>query len=117
MPMTVVMTRNLPDRFSGFLASCMLKVVPGTFVAPNLTKAIIQRIWDVMIEWSDLIPEDGGILLVTKDTDSPSGMEIKVLGWAKREILEHDGIWLSMDNLTAAHDLDELKRIAKEIHD
>lgn len=35
MPMTVVVTRDVPDRFRGFLVSVMLEIAPGVYTAPT----------------------------------------------------------------------------------
>lgn len=111
MSMTVVVTRNLPERFHGFLASCMLVVAPGVFVAPTMRKAIRERVWQVMNEWASLVPADGGIAMFWKSQDAPSGLGLRMIGWPKKELLEHEGIWLTMSPLTQAHNLDELQRL------
>ena len=45
MAMTVVVTRNVEARYRGFLASAMLEVAPGVYVAPEMSKG--ERIWSV----------------------------------------------------------------------
>ena len=37
MPMTVVVTRDVADRYRGFLASAMLEIGLGIFVSPELS--------------------------------------------------------------------------------
>lgn len=113
MSMTVAVTRNLPARFHGFFVSCMLELAPGVYVAPHLIRGVRDRIWDVMLQWSSAIPEDGGVVLVWKEHDSPSGLGIRMLGWPKKEFLELDGLWLTVGSLTGAHDIDELKALAE----
>ena len=117
MSMTVAVTRNLPGRFNGFLASCMLEIGPGVYVAPFLSKGVRDRIWDVMLAWSELIPDEGGIALVWREQDAPSGLGMRVLGWPKKEFLELDGLWLTAGNLTSAHDIKELEKLAKTCYD
>lgn len=78
MSMTIAITRNLPDRFGGFLASCMLQLAPGTYVAPFLSKAVRDRVWEVMLAWAELIPEEGGVVLVWHDEESPSGLGLHI---------------------------------------
>ena len=51
MPMTVVVTNNVPNRFRGFLASCMCEIAPGGYTAPRLTKAVRERVWAVLESW------------------------------------------------------------------
>ena len=42
--MTVVVTRNVPGRYRGFLASCMLEVAPGVYTNPGMTRAVRERV-------------------------------------------------------------------------
>jgi CRISPR-associated protein Cas2 len=36
MPMTVVVTRDVEDRYRGFLSSVMLELAPGVYTGPRL---------------------------------------------------------------------------------
>ncbi|MEI2616046.1 MAG: type I-E CRISPR-associated endoribonuclease Cas2e [Thermomicrobiales bacterium] len=56
------MTRNVPDRFRGFLASVMCEVTPGVYTSPGMTRAVRERVWAVMEEWFDAgdAPDTGG---------------------------------------------------------
>ena len=106
--MTIAVTRNTPNRFNGFLASCMQEIAPGVYVAPVMKKAVRERVWTVMMDWSELLPDDGGVVLFWRDSDAPSGLQIRLLGWPKKEFIEHEGMWLTLRGLTAAHDVEEL---------
>lgn len=44
MSVTLIVTRNAPDRFHGFLASCMLEVAPGVYVSPRMGRAVRERV-------------------------------------------------------------------------
>lgn len=92
--MTIVVTRNVPDRYRGFLASCMLELAPGVYSSPGMTAAIRERVWNVCCEWAGVIPEDGGLLMTWADSSSPGGQALRMLGWPKREFVELDGLWL-----------------------
>jgi CRISPR-associated protein Cas2 len=92
--MTVVVTRNLPDRFRGFLASCMLELAPGVFTSPQMTTAVRDRVWAVCCEWAEEIPDDGGVLMTWQDRQSPSGQAVLILGWPRKELTELNGVWL-----------------------
>lgn len=94
MSMTVVVTRNVPDRYRGFLASCMLEVAPGVYTSPRMTKGVRERVWQVCIEWSAALPTDGGVLLTWRDKDQPSGQGLRTIGWAKNHIVDHEGVWI-----------------------
>ena len=45
MPMTVIVTRNVEDRYRGFLASCMLEIAPGVYTGPRMTPGVRDRVW------------------------------------------------------------------------
>lgn len=92
--MVVVVTRNVPDRFRGFLASCMLEIAPGVYTSPRMTKAVRERVWNVCCEWAGLIPDDGGILMTWRERGHPSGQAVATLGWPRKELVELDGIWV-----------------------
>jgi CRISPR-associated protein Cas2 len=109
MSMTIAVTRNTPNRFNGFLCSCMQEIAPGVYAAPRMKKAVRERVWGVMLEWSELLPQDGGVVLFWKSRDAPSGMGVRLLGWPKKDLVEHEGLWLTLRDLTAAHDVDELQ--------
>lgn len=48
MPMTVVITNNVPGKYRGFLASCMLELAPGVYSHPKMNAGIRERVWNVM---------------------------------------------------------------------
>ena len=39
MPMCVIVTRDVPARVRGFLASCMLEIAPGVYTTPFVSPA------------------------------------------------------------------------------
>ena len=51
MPMAMIVTRNVEARYRGFLASVMLEVAPGVYIAPDLSAAVRKRVWDVLSDW------------------------------------------------------------------
>ena len=106
--MTIAVTRNTPNRFNGFLASCMQEIAPGVYVAPVMKTSVRERVWRVMMDWAELLPDDGGVVLFWRDADAPSGLQIRMVGWPKKEFIEHEGLWLTLRDLTAAHDVEEL---------
>ena len=60
MPMTVVVVRDVADRYRGFLASVMPEVAPGVFVSPDLSRAVRERVWTVLSGWWDAVPGGSG---------------------------------------------------------
>ena len=63
MPMTVIVVRDVPDRYRGFLASVMPEVATGVFTSPELTKGVRERIWTVLNDWWSAAP--GGSVTVS----------------------------------------------------
>lgn len=94
MSMAIVVTRNVPDRYRGFLASCMLELVPGVYTSPHMSEAVRERVWAVCCEWAGALPDDGGVLMTWRQKQEPSGQAVRVLGWPKKEFAELDGMWL-----------------------
>lgn len=91
MPMTVVVTSALPDRFRGFLSSCMCEVAPGVFTSPNMSDGVRQRVWTVLGEWFPYAP-GGSIVMTWPSKQEPGGQGLRTLGLPRRELVAHDGL-------------------------
>lgn len=91
--MTVVVTRDVAQRFRGFLASCMLEIGPGVYTGPDMTRGVRERVWRVLTEW---FSETGGgsIVMTWRDTSLPGGQSVLVLGLPPCDLVEHDGVFL-----------------------
>lgn len=94
MAMTIVVTRNLPQRFRGFLASCMCEIAPGVYTAPRLTAAIRERVWAVLESWWRG-GEDQAVLMTWPDSSLPGGQEVRTLGMPRQELCRHAGVYLA----------------------
>ena len=115
MSMTVVVTRNAPDRYRGFLASVMLEVSPGNYVSPHMNRGVRERVWQVCLEWSSLMPALGSVTMIWRDTSAPGGLRIEVIGAPKTAIVEHDGVWLERRDLKES-DRRSLGLLGKSAH-
>jgi CRISPR-associated protein Cas2 len=93
MPMTVVVTRDVPDRYRGFLASVMPEIGPGIFVSPELSRGVRERLWRVMSDWWDGMP-GGSIVLAWKDDAAPGRLGLSTLGLPPRTLADLDGVLL-----------------------
>jgi len=98
MAMTVVVTRNVRERFRGYLASCMCEVAPGVYTAPRMTVAVRDRVWDVLVSWF-AHGEDASVVMTWPDAARPGGQEVRVLGAPRTEVVEHDGVYLARREL------------------
>ena len=92
--MTIVVTRNSPERFRGFLASCMCEVAPGVYTAPRMTAAVRERVWSVLSDWFTPDPEHA-ILMTWPRPSLPGGQEIRVLGAPRQDMWRHDGVYVA----------------------
>jgi CRISPR-associated protein Cas2 len=94
MALTVIVTRDVTERFRGFLASSMLEVAPALYVSPRMNPRVRERIWSVLAEWhrADCA---GGIVMVWRDPAKTGGVGIAHLGTPPRELVEIDGMWIT----------------------
>ena len=93
MPMTVVVTRDVADRYRGFLASVMPEVAPGVYIAPELSRGVRERLWAVLENWWLALP-GGSIVLAWKDDNAPGRLGIASLGVPVRKLADFDGVLL-----------------------
>ena len=93
MPMTVVATRRVEARYRGFLASIMLEVAPGVYVAPDMSSGVRQRLWSVLSEWWAALG-NGSIVLLFRDQHFVGHVRIQTLGEPIKEIVDADGVLL-----------------------
>jgi CRISPR-associated endoribonuclease Cas2 subtype I-E len=93
MPMTVVVTRDVPDRYRGFLSSIMPEVAPGVFVSPELSRGVRQRVWAVLSHWWDGMP-GGSVTLVWRDDGASGQLGLLTLGLPPRTLADLDGVLL-----------------------
>lgn len=89
--MTVVITRDVADRYRGFLASTMPEIAPGVYAAPALSHAVRGRLWAVLDGWWQERP-GGSVLLVWKDDKAPGGLAIRAMGTPARAVADLDGV-------------------------
>lgn len=94
MALVTIVTRDVADRFHGFLASVMLEVAPNVFVSPRMTPGIRQRTWDVLSDWHGQEPR-GSVVMIWRDLNATGGVGIAHLGTPARELVELDGMWIT----------------------
>jgi CRISPR-associated protein Cas2 len=94
MPLVMVTTTDVSDRFRGFLCSTMLEVATGVYVAPRMNAAVRERVWGVLRDWHQKAPQ-GCLVMVWRDLDCTGGIGVAHLGTARRELIECDGTYLT----------------------
>lgn len=101
--MVIIVTRDVADRFRGFLASVMLEIAPCVYTAPRMNAGVRERIWKVIEEWFTGLG-GGSIVMTWSDSSLPSGQGIRTLGLTPREFTFIDGL------LTTRFDLGKLQQ-------
>ena len=93
MPMTVVVTRDVEDRYRGFLSSVMLELAPGVYTGPRLSRGVRERVWRVLSDWHGELRR-GAIVMTWRDTTAPGGQGVLMLGETRRILVDIDGVLL-----------------------
>ncbi len=93
MALVTIVTRDVPDRFRGFLGSVMPEVAPCTYVSPWMSKGVRERVWSVLSDWHASIGE-GSIVMVWADSNATGGVGISYLGTPSKELVDLDGLWI-----------------------
>ncbi len=104
MSMTVVVTRNVPDRVRGFLASSMLELAPGVYSAPRISPAVRERIWGVLADWF-VAEEDASVVMLWADKTVPGGQTVRTLGLPPITLVELDGLIVARRSSPGGADL------------
>ena len=98
MPMTVIVTRDVAPRISGFLASCMVEIAPGVFTAPAMSRGVRERVWAVLQDWFGELG-GGSVVMTWRDPTLPARQGLSVLGLPPRTLIEADGVLLGKGEL------------------
>ncbi len=94
MALVVIVTRDVADRFRGFLASVMLEVAPTVYISPRMNPGVRSRTWKVLMDWHTAEPR-GSVIMVWRDTNETGGVGLATLGTPPRDLVEVDGLWLT----------------------
>ena len=94
MPLVVIVTRDVADRFRGFLASVMLEIAPAVYVSPRMSKGVRERTWRVLAQWHDSEPR-GSVVMIWRDNNETGGVGLAHLGDPPKELVEMDGMWVA----------------------
>lgn len=93
MPLTIVVTRDVENRFRGFLTSVMLEISAGVYISPDMTKGVRDRVWTVIEDWWNA-RGGGSITMVWRDKSMTGNLRIECLGEPPKTIVDADGILL-----------------------
>lgn len=93
MNLTVVVVRDVEDRYRGFLSSIMLEISPGVFTSPRLGRRVREQVWNVLSQWHGHL-QRGSLVMTWLDREAPGGQGLLHLGEPPRELVEVDGLVL-----------------------
>ncbi|MEZ4326150.1 MAG: type I-E CRISPR-associated endoribonuclease Cas2e [Polyangiales bacterium] len=102
--MTLIVTRNAPERTRGFLASCMCEVAPGVYTSPRMSKAVRERVVHVLESWYRLGSSEGYVV-TWPDGSLPGGQAFLCLGTPTTELYDHDGVFLTRHRHSSGSDV------------
>jgi CRISPR-associated protein Cas2 len=90
---TTVVTRDVEDRYRGFLTSVMLEIAPGVYVSPQMSQGVRDRVWSVLTDWWSALG-NGSVVMTWRDVKAIGNLQIRTLGTPPKEIVDADGILL-----------------------
>lgn len=99
--LVVVVTRDVADRFRGFLASCMLEIAPGVYTAPRMTTAVRERVWTVLVDWYHAFG-GGSIVMTWRDPRLVCGQGLRTLGVPPVAFSDIDGLVVTVRRTSAS---------------
>lgn len=97
MSLTLVLTRNAPDRLRGFLRSVFLEIDAGVYVSALMTRKGRERIWE---EIEPFHVEGTYAVMVWEDAHKPARFEFRKSGNSPYVIRLLDGLPVLMRSLS-----------------
>ncbi len=95
MALTILITRDVEDRYRGFLSSAMLELSPGVYASPSLSARARDKIWDVVTGWHAQL-RNGSLMLIFPDSRADGGLAVRSLGSTPRKPVRLDGVLLTL---------------------
>lgn len=99
MAMCVVVTRDVPMRFRGFLASCMLEISSGVYAQPDMSAAVRERVRAVLDDWWSYY-QQGSVVMTWPTPGKDKRQEVWIAGEPAKEILEYEEVHLVRREMT-----------------
>lgn len=91
--MCTVVTRDVEDRYRGFLGSAMLEVAPGVYVHPRMSAGVRERLWAVLGRWHGELSR-GSIVMTWAEVASAGALGLRSLGEPAKVVVAHEGVLL-----------------------
>jgi len=93
MAMCVIVTRDVPARFRGFLASCMLEIAPGVYTQPDMSAAVRERVWKVLRDWW-IHYTQGSVVMTWAAPATDERQQVATLGEPAKELIDYEGMYV-----------------------
>lgn len=93
MSLTVVISRDVEDRYRGYLASAMLEASAGVYVSDRLTARARDTLWDTLARWHTQLGR-GSLQMLYADAKADGGIGLRSLGTPARQAVRLDGLLL-----------------------
>lgn len=93
MSLTVVITRDVEDRYRGLLSSAMLEAAPGVYVSKALSARARDTIWQVVQNWHAAL-QRGSVTMLFADHNADGGIAVCSVGTPARRPVRIDGALL-----------------------
>lgn len=100
MPLVVIITRNVEDRYRGFLGSAMLELAPGIYAQPRMSAGVRKRIRDVIADWHAQLKR-GSIVMCWGESSANGSLGLETFGEPPKTIVAHDAMLLVRRTLTS----------------
>ena len=93
MPLTVVITRDVEDRYRGFLGSAMLELAPGVYAQPRMSAGVRGRVWAVLEDWHGHL-RGGSIVMCWAEPGAAGSLGLATLGEPAKQVVGHEAVLL-----------------------
>ena len=93
--LTIAITNDVPDRFRGFLASCMVELAPGVYASPTMTQGVRKRIWGVIEDWHGASGA-GSVLMAWRDPSAVGHLSVRAVGVPQKALADLDGVFVGI---------------------
>jgi len=93
VPLCMVVTRDVEDRYRGFLGSAMLELAPGVYAHPRMSAGVRDRLWAVIADWHGSLGR-GSIVMTWAERKTAGALGLRTLGQPPKEVIEHEGVLL-----------------------
>lgn len=93
MSLTVLITRDVEDRYRGYLSSAMLEASAGVYFSDRLSPRARETLWSTVERWYAQLGR-GSLQMIYVDSKAEGGIAVRSLGTPSRHVVRLDGLML-----------------------